>query len=196
MKVPMMIAVALLMVGCRRPTPSSPFLGVSDFAGEWVVQDYIREVQRTRTPHQAWSSKPWTLSFSIVRTNQGPDYEFNSTTFHEAGLLGPILRLQPTQQPSEFRMVLADQNESVILRIESGDKRPIAAVRAIDSSGNSELFLRLPGTLAHYMNRLILAGDYEDSSGSKYSFSESAEAQWPDRRFGYEISLAPREAGG
>jgi hypothetical protein len=191
-KIVVLIA-ALILSGCSRENGLPPRLELSDFAGEWVVKNYIDEVQRTRTPHQAWSPVPWALSFSVVK--QGSGYEFNSTTLNEGGLSGAILRVEPTQQMDALLLVVAEREDQVLLRLESGYHRPIGIVRAEDSRGKSELFVRLPGTLDQYVNRIILAGKYRDRSGEEYSFDESGEARWPGKTFKYDISLNPQEAG-
>src|SRR5262245_37706127 len=154
------LVIWLLTLGCR-PTPD-PTVKISDLTGEWVVKNYIQEVERTRTPHEVWSSKPWALKLSI-RDDSNGGYEFNSSTMHESVLEGTVLRLEPTPSPNEFRMLIAEQADHyVIFQIDSGEKRPIESMRAKDVMGNSELFVRLPGTLDEYVNRLVIAGHYRD----------------------------------
>ena len=193
MKIAVLVAV-LFVSSCGQRT-AIPRFQVADFTGEWVVKDYIEEVRRTREPHQAWSPELWALSFSVVKAGPQAKYDFNATTLNEGGLSGTISRLEPAERSDVLRLVIAGQEDYLLLRIESGDKHPVETVRVEDSRGSSALFVRLPTTLEQYVNRLVIAGRYRDVSGEEYSFDEAGEARWPGKTFHYEVSLNPIEAG-
>jgi hypothetical protein len=103
--------------------------------------------------------------------------------------------LEATARSDLFRLVIEGREDYVLLQVEPGTKGSVETVRAEDSQGRAVLFVRLPGTLDHYINRLVIAGEYQDDFGEAYVFNETGEASWPGKEFRYEVSLNPIEAG-
>jgi len=193
------VVVIFALHGCANGDSSTPELKA--LSGDWVSVRFIQDVQRTRSPHIAWFSESPALSFTIAVAQNGSGYELARTNFHE-GLSSRILRLERAENKGAFRLSIDAPNlregiDYVQLRFKRGlfgRVTTLGAANLWDGEREQE-YLRLPLTLAQYINRIILAGTYKDSAGATYSFSESGEARWPDQSFQYEISLDPDEAG-
>ena len=193
------VVVIFALHGCANEDSLTPELKV--LRGHWVSVRFIQDVQRTKSPHTAWFSEPPTLSFSIGVAQDGSGYELARTNFHE-GQSSRILGLERAKNKGAFRLSIDAPNLSegidyVQLRVERGLFGQVTHLNAANlwDGDPEQQYLRLPVTLAQYIDRIILAGTYKDSAGATYSFSESGEARWPDQSFQYEISLDPAGAG-
>jgi len=48
-------------------------------------------------------------------------------------------------------------------------------------------FIRSPYAFEQWLNRQVVVGEYRDSTGNKFTFSDSGFAYWPSRSFNYAV---------
>jgi hypothetical protein len=136
---------------------------------------------------------------------EGRAFPIVVTDFNKASVQ-TVLDIEPDAKPGSYRLVVGAgdrpmTSEEVKYVYFQGTKN---AQGKFDRLRFAEIFLMkgrwadytlLPGEISPYLNRLVLAGRYQDEQGRGWEFSESGEARWPDQKFVYDLSLNDPGAG-
>jgi hypothetical protein len=145
--------------------------------GDYLRADYLTSLCKSRSPLKAWreveSKGDSGLSQVTVSDDQGALSVSVGWNFHEGsgtytlgadGLLrgdGMTFSVEP------------EGNDAFVL-----------------SDGKSKIGFRFVGDWQRWSNGVVIAGDYTDKRGRKYSFEPDGKALFPDnQRFDYEVGL-------
>ena len=213
-----MLLVLLCACGAKETTSSNqplsavsrglPLPELSMLTGEWLSKDLFDDIQQTKQPMASirrraeWSkaraaAKPLALGFIVTNSAGGSNYELSRTNFHEGSGTEKILRLEQGESSGKYRLVVesSDHAYAISLRFQSADGEKITSLVAgnIWNEEPEQPYVRLRDSIDQGVNRVVLAGEYTDTNGSSFHFSELGQARWPDRMFGYHISLDPFE---
>lgn len=173
-----------------------------DLEGTWVSRDYLERLRVARAPH---ASARQATGVAIKIQKEGSSYPILITDFHRA-ILNAIIDVQPDTSPGNYRLVLAKEDRPGIsasdttimqFRGERSANGSFTSLRIKEpnfAKGRFLTYVRLNDGLDNYINRVVLAGRYQDAEGRSYEFTEGGEATLPDRSFAYEISLDPTSA--
>jgi hypothetical protein len=184
----------------RRPIRSDRVF-VWDLQGTWISKAYLGELQRLRSPHAVARKTP---PLAIKVEKDGRSYPVVVTNFHKA-VLKYLIEVEPDRKPESYRLVTAPEDSVVsssdvtyiYFRGQRNVQNKFDALSVAEpyfSKGKFVSFVLLPESLDQVVNRLTIAGKYQDAEGRAYEFTEGGEAILPDRRFAYEVSLDPRAA--
>jgi hypothetical protein len=189
-----------------QPQPAGPKkrdrVYVKDLEGTWIARDYLERLRLSRAPH-ATARQATGIAIKIER--EGPSYPILITDFHKA-VLNFIIDVQPDVSPKSYRLAVAKQDRPGISSAEvtyisfRGERNPDGVFQALliaePNFAKRRLltYLRLNEPLENFVNRAVIAGQYQDAEGVVYEFTEQGEAILPDRSFAYEVSLDPATA--
>jgi hypothetical protein len=122
-------------------------------------------------------------------------------------VLNAIIDVQPDVKPGSYRLVLAKEDRPGISASETtylyfrGERTADGTFSALSiaepnfAKRRYLTYVRLPDPLDAFVNRVVIAGRYQDAEGLAYEFTEGGDANLPDRSFVYEVSLDPGAAG-
>jgi hypothetical protein len=175
---------------------------VKDFEGIWIIDSYLKELSRTRSPHAAAKKVPPVV---IAIKREGRGYPIVVTDFNKASLQ-VVIEVEPESKPGSYRLVIAtgdgpvSSSEVKYLPLQgekaaSGRFETLRIAEPAFMKGRWADYVRLPGELSASVNRIVIAGRYKDEKGRDWAFSEAGEAAWPDQSFVYELSLNDPGAG-
>lgn len=147
-------------------------------SGEYLSEDYIERLKKTRSPlHATTAEEAFDL---VILDHQQNGVHLNTIlNFHEGG---PEIRVDlkghitvPVDAGMDIKdlVVTADGKQSLIVGF---------------SSFKPKRFL-LVGKTATYVGKEILAGKYLDDRGQRYEFRDDGKAIFPDRQFSYTIGI-------
>jgi hypothetical protein len=184
----------------RRPIRADRVF-VWDLQGTWISQAYLDELQRQRSPH-AVARKTHPLVIKVEK--DGRSYPIVVTNFQKA-VLKFLIEVEPARKPESYRLVTASEDSVVsssdvtyiYFRGKRNAQNKFDALSVADpyfAKRKFVPFVLLPDSLDQVVNRLAIAGKYQDAEGRAYEFTEGGEAILPGRRFAYEVSLDPRAA--
>ena len=168
--------------------------------GEWLNKLYIETLQLTKSPRKAVNGIHYT-SIQIFKENDS--YRLIEVYEFHTGYPCKIVSLLPTSKPSSYQIlcevIYTRQVSNPDTFITSFVIQPGKSVKEIDwncikygISDSNELhipFQYVEPNINEYVNRIVLAGNYTDKQGQTFVFSESCEAQWPDKSFRYTVGL-------
>lgn len=158
--------------------------------GEWLNKKYIEKLQSTKLPCEAVKDI-YITSFVISKKRASYEWMKNAShewliilNFHE-GITFPLSGLKPTSDPNTYSVV---GNHRFVI-----SKKTINEIRWIgrlSGAGNFDIpFIRVRPNIESYVNKIVLAGTYEDQQGRTFIFNELGEAKWPDKSFNYKVEL-------
>lgn len=175
---------------------------LKDLEGTWIARDYLERLRHSRAPH-ATARQATGIAIKIQR--EGSSYPILITDFRTA-VLNFIIDLQPDQKPGSYRLAVAKVDRPGISSTE------LTYIYFRDQRNADDMFqallisepnfakrrfltyLRLSEPLENFVNRAVIAGQYQDAEGGYYEFTEQGDAILPDRSFAYEVSLDPSAA--
>lgn len=156
--------------------------------GEWLSQSYLEALEETRSPIKA-SGGPVT-AFKILK--EGDSYQWMQIFgFHEAINL-EIYDVKPAREAHSYLVFCDSEIEggSEKIMLQNPDSFDVLVWIKHQQRGVDTLtFIRARPDIESFINQMVLAGDYTDDAGRRFSFSPSGEARWPDRSFSYQINL-------
>lgn len=182
------MALALLAgMGCTKPHEESLAKNTGGFVGVYVLEDYARNLQRSRSLIKA----------SPNLRAADPLLEVAANYWFGGNYGGVIEGLKPTAAPNVFGFVPgknteypgdAYPNPNDTVEILQGTPESVMQLKWRDKTYRS-IGSTLPAQEAftRWTNEVILAGEYTGPGGRKYVFSGAGEARWPDRTFAYFI---------
>jgi hypothetical protein len=189
------LAFGLLLILPRISfSASTAELSLSDLEGTWVPKEYVTRVKATRT---RFATMPETVTFkSSARGVWTADW----MNYHE-GMSYPISNLQSIGA-DRYRLTTSvppspGQSKFIPLSVTRDAKGSVEELRFEDKRVvyySSGPFIRVQAPLHELVNRWVLLGSYRDEKGRRFTFTSDGQAQWPDKRFSYEVSLDPTQA--
>jgi hypothetical protein len=178
-----------------RPIPKGRVF-VWDVEGTWISKAYLEQLQATRSPHAAGTRTP-PLVIKVQREERS--YPMLITDFHNV-VMQFLIEVEPNKKPGAYRLVVAPEDGAV----SAADVTYIPFTGEKNNQGKFEqliiaepflakrkkiTFVRLPEALETQINRVVIAGKYQDQEGRSYEFTQAGEAVLPDRSFPYELAL-------
>lgn len=175
---------------------------LKDIEGIWVNEAYLRALAALKSPHAAARKAP-PLVIAIRR--EGRAFPIVITDFRNASLRA-VLDVEPDGKPGAYRLVVGAEDKPT----SSSEVKYIPFQAARNAQGKFERlriaepdfmkgkwadYVVLERELNPQLNRLVIAGSYNDAQGRSWNFTESGQAVWPDGSFNYELSLNDPTAG-
>lgn len=195
------ITILLPLLGCTfllscKPKPeenktvtidssSSSIQQLENINGIWVAQKYLDSLTSNRNP---FNENPESLEIDIqnkklIWTNFHEGYERNIFEYGRDQNVNYLKVSEPESSSADAELErFTIENGAIIF----------STGKIVDQI--NERFTRIPSALSNYANKLILSGNYKDSDGKHYEFTESGSAIWPEQKFGYEFVLDSSEA--
>lgn len=173
-------AVATRHLRAQRPLPSAVNRSIAmadPEAGDYMRQEYIRAVNRTRSPSKAWreierAKNEYIEIITVGRDAQGVllNVVFN---FHEgSGSIRPRRDGSVDIDGSDYSIRLLDNGSFVL-------SRSVSSMR-----------FQNVGSWQKWSNSAVIAGTYEDSQGRRYIFRPDGQAEFPgNQTFDYSVGL-------
>jgi len=199
------ILAAILGASALAQNPSPPSkdrVYLRDIEGIWVNEPYLKALTALRSPHAAAKKAPPVV---IAIKREGRAIPIVVTDFNKASVQ-TVLDIEPDAKPASYRLVVgagdrpmtSEEVKYVYLqgtRNAQGRFERLRFAEIFLMKGKWADYILLPGEISPYLNRLVLAGRYQDEQGRGWEFSESGEARLPDQKFVYELSLNDPGAG-
>ena len=195
------LALSWGVTGLAQNKPRADRVFIHDLEGFWINDAYLRELRKSRMPHQALK-KERPVVIGIKR--EGRVFPFVSTDFNKAALM-VVLDVEPDMEPNSYRLVLGKKNQPT----PSTEAKYVLfkgkrnADNKFDKLAFKELFM-MKGEWADYervglllgpaVNGIVLSGTYKDRKGRDWSFTDDGKASFPDKTFYYELSLGDKKA--
>lgn len=162
-------------------------LTLADLEGDWIADRYAEALAKTRSPLAAEEiAKPRAMTIRNGR--------IDVTSFHEATWYA-VRELAPRGGASyDLRISAAEDAQS------PATKRLQVWVEKDSFTGNvwgdePTKFRRLKEPLDNFLRRTLIAGEYTDARGKKWTFGIDGRATSPDRgAFSYRMNLDTSEA--
>ena len=168
----------------------------SEIAGHWLAVDYMKAIEKTRSPLAAAAETSLT-ALLIDPSPDGPELRFSVTSFHE----GLNYLIKGFEQKGDQVTLMADSLDDDTAELQ---KLSLEMLKAPDGGrlaagtlwvDDRVVYRKLPSTVAEYINGLTLAGSYSDEKGKPYTFETSGAANWAGRKLHYEVILDAFESG-
>jgi hypothetical protein len=175
---------------------------LKDLEGTWIARDYVERLRGSRAPH-ATARQAAGIAIKIQR--EGSSYPILITNFQRA-VLQAVIDVQPDVKPKSYRLALAKEDGVAVsasdvtyiyFRGERNADGVFQSLQIAEPNFAKKRFLtyvRLTEPLEAFINRVVIAGRYQDAEGQNYEFTVAGEAELPDRSFAYEVSLDPGNA--
>jgi hypothetical protein len=175
---------------------------LKDLEGTWIARDYVERLRASRAPH-ATARQAAGIAIKIQR--EGQSYPILITNFQRA-VLQVVIDVQPDVKPKSYRLALAKEDGAAVSASDityiyfRGERNADGAFQTLQlaepnfAKKRFLTYLRLNQPLENFVNRIVIAGRYQDADGAQYEFTEAGEAILPDRTFAYEVSLDPANA--
>jgi hypothetical protein len=157
--------------------------------GTWVNENYLNNLKELRAPIKAINKIGYPVFYIRKDKNQ---YVFNAVVeFHQGigWIITDLIRLSK-EKFYEFKL---DNGRTIQFNVIDENQVKINRISIIDKD-NKTIFVRIydkEQEIQEYVNNMILAGEYKDSSGKLYRFKNNNIAQWPNRTFEYRLNLDP-----
>ncbi len=196
---------AILCASALAQNPSLPSrdrVYLRDIEGIWINEQYVKALTLLRSPHAAAKKTPPVV---IAIKREGRAFPIVVTDFNKATVQA-VLDVEPDAKPGTYRLVVGAGDRPMTseevkyvyfqgTRNVQGKFDRLRFAEIFLMKGRWADYVLLPGEISPYLNRLVLAGRYNDEQGRGWEFSESGEARWPDQKFVYELSLNDPGAG-
>lgn len=159
---------------CQAPQASGKAVVLA--VGEYIRDDYLGTLQRTRSPFA--SLRPGEPQLVVIKKNDGDRLLSTILNFHEGG---PEFQLRPT---GSLRVRIGAGFDMSNLYFEEIDTRHFKlgfdkfAVLDYTYVGDSDQYARL-----------ALTGEYSDEHGKRYSFGSDGVANFDGAKFKYSVGL-------
>jgi uncharacterized protein len=171
---------------------------ISDLRGVWVPETSLAILRETLSPSAAGGAE-------VVISNpchDGKQYKLSQTNLRE-GMWYDLLGLSPTKEPDVYKLRLRidhgpDERAApgyTRIKLKTRARGVVVNIifldNIVDSVYLNRTFVRVPVSWAHYVNRLIFSGIWEDQSGRFFSFCGGGEGHASgDRSFFYKVPLS------
>jgi len=185
-----LVLLQWLSAGACFSQTDAPADMLESLQGEWLSQSYLEALKETRSPIEA--SGESVTAFKILK--EGDYYQWMQIYgFHEAINL-EIYAVKPAREAHSYLVFCDSEIEggSEKIMLQNSDNFDVLVWIKQEQRGVDTLtFIRARPDIESFINQIVLAGDYTDDAGRRFSFSTSGEARWPDRSFRYRINLDP-----
>jgi len=161
--------------------------------GEWLNKDYIKKLKSTKSPQKAVENIAED-SFLIKKDQNG--YLISVIyNFHEGGEPFTVTGLKEIAGKKGIYELLVNvpaditEKKSRFTLIKSKEQDEIQWSYENNHKNIKHTFVRVEPSVAVFVNRVLLAGDYKDEKGRSFVFTESGLAKWPGKDFRFETIL-------
>ncbi|MEO8164039.1 MAG: hypothetical protein ABI619_01455 [Betaproteobacteria bacterium] len=200
----LLIAALATPATAQTPAPAArkDRVFLKDIEGIWINEDYLSALAALKSPHAAAKKTP-PLVIAIRR--EGRSYPIVVTDFHKASLQA-VLDIEPDGKPGSYRLVVGAEDKPmsskeakyIKLQGEKNAQGKFDRLRIAEpdfKKGKWADYVPIAGELSPSLNRFVIAGTYRDEQGRPWTFTEAGEANWPEQKFNYELSLNDPSAG-
>jgi hypothetical protein len=166
------ILISLILFSCSSQTiPSDKFNGV------WLNKALIDTLFTTRSTFKATKSSIADISdLDIHAGGINGLYGFHSS------FADGIEELCLTNKPYVYTIKGKDKDTIYIL-----DKDSCNVV--MFSFYNHNIFVRINEPIHVHINKIVIAGKYQDNNGNKYYFNSNGSTNWPKKGYNYELCI-------
>ncbi|MDP2982182.1 MAG: hypothetical protein Q8O92_02485 [Candidatus Latescibacter sp.] len=166
-------------------------VSINDLLGDWLNKTYVDSLRKTLSPRASVKGIYYTaIRFTKIHEGFKWIIDFN---FHE-GLPYTIDSLKVAGTDT-YSLIF---NKEEVSGRETMDDRIVFPDGSFDDlswvftdKGKEQRirFIRVRPSMEKFVNRIVLAGTYTDTSGRRFLFTDDSEAKWPNKTFIYEIGL-------
>jgi hypothetical protein len=186
----------------KPPSKHKDRVYMKDLQGTWIARDYLERLRNLRAPH---ATARQAAGIAIKIEQEGSTYPILITNFQKA-ILNFVIDIQPDAKPGSYRLAIAKEDRPGLSasdltyiyfrgeRDANGVFQTLSIAEPNFARKRYLTYLRLSEPLDAFVNRAVLAGNYQDANGQSYEFTDGGEAILPDRTFQYELSLDPNRA--
>jgi len=161
--------------------------------GQWLNKKFLTTLRKTNSPRLAGRNIRQS-GFRVLK--EGEQYPVQVIwNFHEAGIGFTIVDAKYIKKNDSYELHTLSPGErsnkrkelNIVYRLASDE----ISWRFTDKDGKRYdlLFVRVQPDIDRYINKKLLAGEYVDSNGRIFKFTEDGLAKWPDKTFKYKILL-------
>jgi len=161
----------------------------SKLEGSWLRKEYMQNVIQSKSPIKA-AAGLYNVEFQFSK-NSGKYKFFTLLSFHEGSNFSiNELKILPDKTGFQigFDVIEKDQSfKSIIIKTDNiANPKEISC---FDGQNNVSFQKIIEKDTETIVNKIILAGKYQDSKGLLFVFEENMIAKWPDKTFFYRINL-------
>ena len=186
------IVGCLLLILAGSAGAQTKNVALDDLLGDWLNRDYVEALKKTRSPLESLKMRYSAMTF----TKKARWYEWMVVVnFHEAGRFNNIDGLHHSGTADNYTLEFnknqygrtIPENDRIVYP--DGSLDALAWLSIIDGKEQRIQFVRVKPTMEAYVNQVVLAGEYTDTTGRKIVFTDNCKAIWPDETFTYVLGL-------
>jgi len=160
--------------------------------GQWLNKKFVTTLKKTRSPRLAGLNIRQS-GFSVMK--EGNQYPVQVIwNFHEAGIGLTFVDAKYVNKNNSYELLTTspgnhlNKTERDVVYYPATDE---ISWKFTDRDGKQYdlSFVRVQPDIDRYINKKLLAGEYVDSNGRIFKFSEDGLATWPDKTFEYKICV-------
>jgi hypothetical protein len=159
--------------------------------GQWLNKKFVTTLQKTKSPRLAGLNIRQSGFRVLKEDDQYPVQVI--WNFHEAGIGFTIVGAKYVKHNDSYELRTSPQSEysseqeNDVVYYPATDE---ISWKFTDHGKRFELsFVRVQHDIDRYINKKVLAGEYVDSTGRIFNFSENGIATWPDKTIEYKICV-------
>lgn len=154
--------------------------------GIWIRKEYIKILEETKSPFQAIQGL---LETQInIQKNKENNFEINLIVNYHEGITREIKKLIPlTENKFEISLTTNYTGEKYVILVDNVEK---STQLTLDYQKGKCNFIKIQEKNEEdFVNKIVLAGKYQDQSGRIFIFEPNRVAKWPNETFKYRVGL-------